>query len=72
MGPLLWKNRQQLYVTRRSRSKTANLMQASPLEYLVGVHAVLHRHSSDRRARFQRLFHNQPSLLRAPSPTWRR
>jgi hypothetical protein len=39
---LRYTNRQ--HFTRRSRSKTASLMQASPLEYLVGVNAVLHRH----------------------------
>jgi hypothetical protein len=69
---LRYSNRQQLDFSRRSRSKTARLMQAPPLEYLVGVHAVLHRHTGDRKARFQRLFHDQPPLLHTPSPTWRR
>jgi hypothetical protein len=36
-----------------------------------GVNAVLHRHTSDRRTRFQRLFHDQPPLLDTPSPTRR-
>lgn len=48
---LSYADRQQLYFTRRSWSKTASLMQAPPLEHLVGVDAVLHRYTSDRRAR---------------------
>jgi hypothetical protein len=58
--------------SRRSRSKTASLIQAPPLEHLVGVNAVLHRNTRDRRARFHRLLHDQPPLLDTPSPTWRR
>lgn len=41
------------------------------LEHVVGVDAVLHRYTSDRRARLRRLLHDQPALVSTPSPTRR-